>query len=473
MNFSKRKVFLDSLIYTLLPKLSFVASILILPWISPYLSLLDYGIYGLVMSYVAVFQVFSSLGQGIVLQNSFFTHKKDYRLIWSRSLALMTVVGILSSLVFLVIIKFTLAGDLGENLWIVIGLVSIYLILSPIENVIVNYYTLNEKSLQYACRMAIVGLITTIVTFYTIKYLKLGYLGWIISLPLSMVLMNLLFAKRIYKQEGIIPKFKMKKSFVIYALKIGLPLTPHQLSLYVLGISDRLLLDYFKIPIRQIGFYSQGYNLGSQANVIVNGVFQAFAKKIQEGFRGQEEIHRLFIRRMLMVLPCSIAVILFLSSIWAKEIFLILFNNVELQQAYPVTILVLTSYMFWSIYTFFTYPLSIQGKTFSISKITLAAAMVNLIGNLIFIPKYGIWASLIVTYISYIIFGFAGLLNKENRIFLNKYVNIIKFSIVIFCINLGFMLLAYEFRDATILIKLIVTLCISSFFVILYKKNIF
>lgn len=455
--FNKRLI-TDTLVYIGLPKLSFIASFLILPWISPFLTLDDYGIYGLLISYISVFQVVIGLGQVILLQNSYFILESKYKLVWRRSFGLMILVSLFSALFFSILLKFTLVDRLSDNLSIVIILVGIYLVLSPLETILINFYSLKEQSLPYAIGMGIIGLVTTIITLITIRYLKFGYIGWIYSLSATSILTHIYFFKRIYIVEKIFPEFRFNKRFLKKALKIGLPLSPHQLSMYILGVSDRLLLEFYKIPVIQIGFYSQGYSIGSQGSILINGIFQAFTKKIQDSFRGVEKHHIAFIRNSIIVIPIIISMILFFASLWSSEVFQILFRNPELQKSYPISIVVLGSYMYWSLYSFFTYPLSIGNKSFSISKITILAASINIIGNIIFIPIYGYWASLGVTYFSYIVFGFAGLLNHENRRFLNKYINITKLCLAMLFLNLLLLVIAYSFKDASIIIKSVITL---------------
>ena len=126
--------------------------------------------------------------------------------------------------------------------------------------------------------------------------------------------------------------------------------------------------------------------------------------------------------------------------------------------------------MFWSLYGFFTYPLSISNNTFSISKITIFAATINIIGNLIFIPFYGIWGSLIVTYISYFVFGFAGLLNIENRNFLKKYINITKVCFYSFLLNITFLIISYSARDISIFYKLLITVALLPVGIVYIKR---
>jgi O-antigen/teichoic acid export membrane protein len=473
MDISKKKVFRDSLIYTILPKISLIASFLILPLISPYLTLKDYGIYGLLMAYISIFQIVIILGQNILIQNAFFTHKHSYKLVWKRSFGIMIIAGLISSIIFYFILRFTLMDELGNNWAVVLVMVSIFLIFSPIDVIVVNYYVLKEKALPYAYGAALTGIICSCCTLILIKYFKLGYMGWIISLPVGVLMSYIYYFRRIFIKEHIVPQLKIKKNFFLKAIRVGLPLTPHQISLYILGISDRLLLQYMRVPIRQIGLYSQGYNLGSQGNIIISGVFQSLTRKLQEAFRSDTEYSRLFIRKMMIFVPLIISVIFFSASLWIKEIFLFLFRKPELREAYPIAIVVLCSYMFWSIYVFFTYPLSIKNKTFSISLISLTAAGVNIIGNIILIPHFGIWAALGVTYFSYMIFGLAGLLNKENRLFLNRYINVVKLSVFLFTINITLFVIVYLSKDLNFMIKALFTVILAGCFGLLIKKVIF
>lgn len=471
MTFFNNKIFFNSLIYIILPKISIVSSLLILPFISPYLTLEDYGIYALLMSYVGVFQMFIGLGQVVLLQNSFFTYKKKYKLVWRRSFAIMILAGILSSAFLLFLLNFFFTDKLGSNFWIVVVMVTIYLVLSPLDYITVNFYTLHESPIPYAYIMGLIGVVTTLLTLITIRYLGLGYMGWVLNLSLTAILTNILFSKRIFFKERIYPEFRFNKRFFYKSLKVGLPLTPHQISLYILGVSDRLFLEFYKVPIRQIGFYSQGYAIGGMGNIVVNGVFQAFTKKIHEGMRSEDINQMNFIRKVIILIPVIISCFFFIGALWSKEIFFLLFNNKDLENTYPVTIVVLNSYMYLSLYAIFSYPLSIHNRIFSISKITMIAAIVNIVGNLILIPKYGIWASLGVTYFSYLIFGFAGLLDTKNRLFLNKYINITKLSFFIFIINFSFFVISYSLKDINYLYKILITLLLITFGILVKSKS--
>lgn len=471
---SRGKLLKNVVIYTVLPRVSVLVSLFVTPILSEFLTLKDFGIYSLLMAYVSVLQIVIIIGQNVILQNAFFEYGRHFALIWRRSFGLMMLAGVLGALILDVLIHFTMENELGRMEIPVCLMLDFFLILSPIEVIATNYFVLKERPLPFAICAFLIGLITVFLNIYTIKYLRLGYVGWIIVMPSSVIVMYLFYFKEFFIRNNFGPSFLIKMRFLRKALQVGLPLTPHQLSLYILGSADRLLLSFYKVPVLQLGFYSQGYNIGGYGSIFVNGVFQGIARKLQEGFRGSEAKHLRFVRSCIILVPIGISIILLVVSLWMKEVFGLLYRKPELQLAYPVSIIVMCSYMFWPLYTFFSIPLGIEKKTYSISRITMTASAVNLILNMIFIRFWGIWASLGATYVSYMVFGVAGLLDKNAVTILNKYVRMARLVLGLVILNVIFFSLAFLLKDASLVSKAIASfvILIGAAFFLRYSKKI-
>lgn len=457
--------------YTILPKLSTISFFFILPFVSKDLSLEDYAIFGIISAYLLVFQFLVIAGQNVVLQNSFFEYKDKFHLVWSRSFGLMTLSGIFSSLLISLLLFFTLRIQLAENLNIVIISLSLFLVLSPMDTIAGTFFVLKERPFVYSFVSLINGVTTVLVFYYVVSVLKLGYLGWVIMWPCGAIVSYIFYLYILYKEHKIYPNFFSKLKFKKTSIKKGLPLIPHQLSLMILSSSDRLLLQYNGVPSKSIGLYSQGYTIGAYGSYFVNGFFQAFAKKLQEAFRGVDLIeNRSFLRKAIFISCLAISLLLFVGSLFTKEFFNLFFHKEELKNGYTISYLVLCSYMFWPLYSYFTYPLLIFNKTKEVFYISGFAAVINIVGNLILIPYFGIFSALYMTYFSMIIFGLVGLLNQSNRVFFSKIINIGNFILLITLLNISLAGLSFLFLNFTIDFKIGIVLILIVIFYFLIKK---
>jgi O-antigen/teichoic acid export membrane protein len=468
----RRKIVFNLFVYTILPKLSSVLFIFILPFISQNLTLNDYAVYGLLSAYLLLFQFLAILGQNVVLQNSYFEYKNTFHLVWARSFGLMTLAGFLASILLSFVLYFTLYDKFNGYFIVVVISLSIYLTLSPIETVASTFFVLTEQALPYTITSLVSGLIATFVFFIAVGVFKLGFLGWVLMWP-TVVLMNYIFyINRLFLKAKIYPKLLSKYRFKRRILKVGLFYMPHQISQMLLTSSDRILLHFFSVPSKQIGLYSQGYVIGSYGMFGVNGYFQAFARRIQENFRNSDKVEsRLFLKKLIFISTFSISILLFFASLFSKEFFLFFFRTKELQQAHPVAIIVMCSYMYWSTYTFFTYPLLISGKTKLISMISAISATINILGNILLIPKYGIIATTAMTYVSYVFFGFSTLLIRHNRIYLNSILNLRTLCFLLIFVNIALAFTSFVLRDLYIGYKLSISAIFIAIIGLLYSKK--
>ena len=81
-----KKIFGHSLLYSLANHVPLFANILILPFITPFLTKEDYGIFGLTYAYIGAFNAFSMLGVEALIQNSYFKNKSKFKVLWSKYL---------------------------------------------------------------------------------------------------------------------------------------------------------------------------------------------------------------------------------------------------------------------------------------------------------------------------------------------------------------------------------------------------
>ena len=472
----KKKFFLHTVLYTAAPKLPSIAGFFVLPFITPYLSLKDYGNFGLVIACYSLFLLSTNLGQNVVLQNSFFEYKNKFNLVWKRSYGVMLAGSTLGSILLALVLFFLLGKTINKEYLIVTGICVIALICSPIETIAQVYYILRERPYTIALRALIMSLLNILILLLTVKYLRLGYIGLVVGFASSSFFSLLFYIYPICIKQHIYPIFFFKKKHVNEYLKVGLPLLPHYLSLSIFNTSDRLLLGFYKINVARIGLYSQGYGIGANGMVFINGVFSAIAKTLQVSFREKTKENKLRLRIIFISLMVGIGIFFFNIALWMKEIYTFLFRKPELQIGYPVAILVLMAHIFFPLYTFAVYSLFISKQTKLVARITLTAAIINLVLNLIFIPIFNIWAALLTTSFSFMFLSIIVLFLKEVKIQLAwvfPKLNQIYTLYIIYGISIT--LLVWFLKDSYWYFKLMISvtsvlIAVISFY---YRKNIF
>ena len=105
---STRKIVTNTFYYGVVPKLTMLVSIVMLPLTTPFLSTFDYGVYGVLTSYTSLFVSIAPLGLNVHLTNSYFEMPRHYNLVWGRVLLMMLLSSLCFGLVNMLILLFTL-----------------------------------------------------------------------------------------------------------------------------------------------------------------------------------------------------------------------------------------------------------------------------------------------------------------------------------------------------------------------------
>src|ERR1051325_11263589 len=77
-----KKFFTHSLLYSLAPQAPKIASIFLLPISTKYLTPEDYGIYGIIGSYLAIGSGVRDLGFPVVFVNTFYKYPSRWKFLW-------------------------------------------------------------------------------------------------------------------------------------------------------------------------------------------------------------------------------------------------------------------------------------------------------------------------------------------------------------------------------------------------------
>lgn len=393
-----RQIFLNTIWFGIVPKLSIILTVFIMPLITPYLTAADYGMVGIVTSYASIFFSFYTLGLNVHLTNSYYEYKNKFNLIWGRILFILLISGLLCT-VLLSLILFLVLPDISTwSLLLIIVLASSPLIFGCNSLLANHLYPLRYDPKRLVLPILFSNLIGILASFILIRYLRLGYLGLLANSAIASILAFLLFLKPLWINEKIVPIFDNNIKRIKEMLKISIPVIPHALGFMLLSSSSRIVMNIYNIPINQIGYYTNGYYMGDYITVITAALITALSPKIQELYRSNE-FNKL--RKVYILSQGFTMISVFLFAMWMPEIYVLLVRNSDLQQCSSIASLICFSNIIFPLYALLSTMAFIEKKTTKLLWLVFIPGFLNLILNLIFIPIYGYKAAVYASLMAY------------------------------------------------------------------------
>ena len=445
-----KKLFSHTFIYGFANQIPKIAGLFSLPFITQYLTEEDYGIFGVVTSYMAAIEVFSSLGLRLVLVNTFYKHPNWYLKIWKEIYGFLMFWNIVF-LAFKVGFLWLLMPKEVDNVALVVFLnVGAGLFFGPTALIGSTFFQIKQMPFSIAIRTIVFGTLTIVLNILFIAVFKMGYLGWFYSLFIVSVLGNMSYFYPLFYKYKLTPVYVFSLRRIKSYLKVTLPTIPHYYSTFLLNTSDKIVMEHLAVPINDIGKYNAAYTVGNFFNSI--GMVSGFAitPLMNECYKNKDERTA---RELVFVLQGVFFIASFLVSIWLKEIFQILIKNDVLAATYPIGIIVVMAYNYRAMYYGSINKLFYLEKTNILWKITFIAGITNVLLNVTLIPFFGYEIAAVTTFVSLMFMGYSGYFLrdfKENST-VNYYPGLWFTATVLLAIA------AYLLKDITILSKILIT----------------
>lgn len=189
-----------------------------------------------------------------------------------------------------------------------------------------------------------------------------------------------------------------KREYWKYAISFNVPLIPYYLSQVVFNQSDRLMVD--RICGRgDAAIYGVAYSLATVLTFIVSSIHSSYTPWIFERIDKKELQSN---RRVTIMLSCGIAFLLLGIIALAPEIVYIMAGEKYVNAIWAVPPIAMSILLLYYAGLFDCLLFFYESKFF-LAVAAIASAVINLILNYLFIPRFGFVAAAYTTMISYII----------------------------------------------------------------------
>jgi len=197
---------------------------------------------------------------------------------------------------------------------------------------------------------------------------------------------NLILGKKMYE-----------KKIWLQALSYNIPLIPHNLSLIVLSLSDRLMISYYKGDA-EAGLYNLGYQISQMMNIIFNAINGAFIPKSYEYMKsGKVDNYKIYVSKLV-----GFALILTIIAVFIGPEMVFAMGGQKYLAAIYVIPSVCMSVFIKYFYSFFSAIEFYFAKTKSIMIASTMGAIINIVLNAIYIPRFGFVAAGYTTLAGYL-----------------------------------------------------------------------
>lgn len=411
-------------------------SFFLLPLYTSILSANEYGIYDLIVTYVALFVPVISLQ----IEMAIFRELIDVRSNCEK------ISKIISSGIFSVVLQF------------VICFISYYLISIFINIPYKNYIILNilavmvssvfmqiarglGKNVEYSISSVIAGVSTILLNILFLVVLKFNVEGMIISSILS----NILAAIYIFISCKLYKKIKyssVSKRTIHKLLKYSLPLVPNGLIWWIINVSDRTIISIF------LGTGANGiYAVSNKFSSILMQIFNIFNLSWTESASlhiNDEGKNEFFSGVFNKTLKYSLVVCL-LIIVTLPFLFNILISQ-SYSEAYIYIPILLIGMIFNIIVSFLGSIYVAKKLTKEVAKTSFGAGVLNILINVFLVKYIGIFAAAISTVLAFLIMSIFRIVDVQKYVKLE--INFKEFNIVLILFLIS--LLLYYFNNTLI-----------------------
>lgn len=377
---------------------SILRGIIVLPFIAKLLGTENYGIWSQIGVTMGLFGPVILLGLPFSL-NRFLPSQKDKKKISEDFYSVLFFIAGLGALVALIIFLFSglIASFFGTQPFL-IKLLGLIILFQSLNAIILNTFRAFSEIKKYSFfsifqSLGEAGLIVLAVIY------GLGLTGAVAALLAIRVITFLVSYPFLLKKIGLsFPRFTKLKNYLFF----GVPTVISSFSYWIVTCSDRYLIGYFLGTVF-VGYYSPAYTVGNIINffaypfiIILPAVLSKLfdENKLEEVKRYLNYSLKYF---LIVAIPAVVGV-----SVLSKQIVGFLSNRPIAENAFYVTPFVAFSILLYGISSILISILALVKKTKTYAKIWTGSAILNILLNIVLIPRIGIIGAAATTLLSYL-----------------------------------------------------------------------
>jgi O-antigen/teichoic acid export membrane protein len=310
---------------------------------------------------------------------------------------------------------------------------------------------------------SILNILSQIIYFILILLLLIFFERTFRSVIYATIFSNIINAFIVFmftRKNWIINNKYLNKRLLHDLLQFGIPLVPATMLSWVLNSFDKIGLRQWS-SYEQLGLYAAAFKIVSLLSIlqtIFTTTWTPIAYKWYEQGNSEENFDKVGVLILVLMSTAYLTIVIFRNVI-------VLFLGVAYRNTTNILIYLLFVPVMYTISETTALGIGFSKKTKYIVYISLASALINIVGNFVLIPILGARGAAITTCISYVVFFWLRTLISRKfwyKIDLFRYlINILFLALLILCV---------EFR-LSIYMELFIVLLLCTYNFMLLKNR--
>ena len=405
------------MVYSLMNLVTKMGSFIFLPIITRLLTQEEFGIVGTLAPITSLFTVILGLGLYNAQMKKYVDLKENEDEFGSYMFSSTLIIVVFNVVTYIFLFTppaqklFSYIVDLSKVSYYPLIIVSILIATSnAFNNLAVTLFRMKRMYMKVAIG-SVVSLFTTyILAIYFIQYLKWGVFGNQFANLMALLIVFLFYFKDYFGKF----RFKLNFDYVKYSLRNGLPLIFIELTDQVVNLSDRLVLAKF-VSLAVVGGYTLAFTGGRVLSVITGSFVNSWTPEFYEAMK--EDRTNPKITRSVENFIAIISFACVIAQLFAPEGIKLIFPK-SYHQAINYMALILAGIVVQALFCL-DYFFHFHEDSIYIFYFTMFAMIFNLVGNIIFIPKFPEIGPIIAAWTTLLAFLFRAIM--EMAIIKRKY----------------------------------------------------
>jgi O-antigen/teichoic acid export membrane protein len=371
-------------IYTTTSILNSAIPFLLLPILTNYLTVEEYGLLAIIQIFIIFTIPFISVNIQSTLQLEYHELDEDKFALWVSSVLIIPLVTIFLVILFFILFESLVYSFVNTSLlWIL--LIPLIAFMQVVPQTILSIYRISERPIDYAKYQLSLTIINLILTLGLVVLLNLNWEGRILAIFFTYLLFTILGISLLVKMKLIVLHVDM--TYIKKALHLGIPLIVHVVSASLFMMSDRLFISYY-LGNEALGIYAVGAQVAMIALIVQQSFNQAWVPYLFKNLK-----IGLLENKIKIIKISYISILFFMILPFFIELLNPLFFNFFINEKFIDAM----SYVFWialgysllGMYKVVTNYIFYKKKVKLLSMMTFLSLLINLILNYILIHKYG------------------------------------------------------------------------------------